>query len=179
MSLQKRAKPELQDMNDPGADRLRLGECSRAVLVGVADRLTRPGCQQHHPAALPSQDGRCRATAALLTVNHRPQTPCQCQRWLTTVRPTITIATTRTANTDEGKYRLTPTRCFQHSHPALLPANKPTGLARAGCRETGTSGSEGVGRSNVPDLPAKRASRARSLRHRSGSPSWRSLRRTW
>ena len=77
-----------------------------------------------------AQDGRCPVCkAALLTVDQRPQTPHQWEHWLTTIRPTITIAATRTASTDEAEYRLTHTRCHQRSDPALLPANKPTGLA--------------------------------------------------
>ena len=77
-----------------------------------------------------AQDGRCSiCKAALLTVDQRPQTPDQWEQWLTTIRPTITIAATRTASTDEAEYRLTHAHCQRRSDPAPLPANKPTGLA--------------------------------------------------
>ena len=80
-----------------------------------------------------AQDGRCAiCNSTLLAAQDRPQTPREWEQWLATTRKAIHNARD-TATPDNAAPRLT--------HPHCNPNRQPPGLARAGCRETGTSGS--------------------------------------
>ena len=78
---------------------------------------------------LAAQNGRCPICKATLpTAEPRPQTPREWEHWLTSTRNTITIVTQVTSTSDEAELRLIHAHCHNRD-PALLPANKPTGLA--------------------------------------------------
>ena len=78
------------------------------------------------------QDGRCAiCNSTLLADQDRPQTPRESEQWLATTRKTIDVVWD-TATTDTAAPRLIHLHCN--------PTRQPPGLARAGCRETGTSG---------------------------------------
>jgi RNA-directed DNA polymerase len=88
-----------------------------------------------------TQDGRCAICKAMLApVEDLPQTPHHWEVWLATTRKTIDV-TWDHGNPDKAEPRLVHLRCHRGNDPALQPAHPPTGLARAGCSETGTSGS--------------------------------------
>ena len=79
------------------------------------------------------QDGRCAScNSTLLADQDRPHTPRDWEHWLATTRKTIDVVWD-TANPDTAAPRLIHLHC-NHTR-------QPPGLARAGCRETGTSGS--------------------------------------
>ena len=97
---------------------------------------------------LAAQAGRCHTCkGTLIDVNHRPHSPQQWEQWLLDSRETITIVSQPLGTPGEAEPRLIHTRCRQRHHDQrasgrlLPPARQPPGLARAGCRETGTSGS--------------------------------------
>ena len=80
-----------------------------------------------------AQDGRCAICNSTLLADHdRPQTPRGWEHWLATTRKTIDVVWD-TATSDQAAPRLIHLHCN--------PTRQPPGLARAGCRETGTSGS--------------------------------------
>jgi RNA-directed DNA polymerase len=80
-----------------------------------------------------AQDGRCAiCNSTLLADQDRPHTPREWEHWLATTRKTIDVVWD-TANPDKAAPRLIHLHC-NHTR-------QPPGLARAGCRETGTSGS--------------------------------------
>jgi RNA-directed DNA polymerase len=83
-----------------------------------------------------AQDGRCPLCGDwLLPVDDMPQTPREWEQWQATTRKTIIhIATRKDGTPDEPKPRLVHADCHRQrtgdrSHPALLPARDPTGLA--------------------------------------------------
>ena len=87
------------------------------------------------------QDGRCAICKTTLTaVEDQPRTPREWEHWLATTRKTIDVVWDHGAP-DKAEPRLIHLRCRTGRGPALLPAEPPPGLARAGCRETGKSGS--------------------------------------
>ena len=87
------------------------------------------------------QDGCCAICESTLTaVEDRPQTPREWEHWLATTRKTIDIVWDH-GTSDKAEPRLIHLRCRHGRGPAFLPAQPPAGLARAGCRETGKSGS--------------------------------------
>jgi RNA-directed DNA polymerase len=87
------------------------------------------------------QDGRCAICKSTLTaVEDRPRTPREWEHWLATTRKTIDVVWDH-GTPDKAEPRLIHLRCHQGRGPALLPTQPPSGLARAGCRETGKSGS--------------------------------------
>ncbi len=87
------------------------------------------------------QDGRCAICKSALTpVEDQPQTPREWEHWLATTRKTIDVVWDH-GTPDKAEPRLVHLSCRYGRDPALLPVQPPTGLARAGCRETGTSGS--------------------------------------
>jgi RNA-directed DNA polymerase len=87
------------------------------------------------------QDGRCAICKSTLTaVEDRPRTPREWEHWLATTRKTIDVEWDH-STPDKAEPRLIHLRCRTGRGPALLPAQPPSGLARAGCRETGKSGS--------------------------------------
>ena len=87
------------------------------------------------------QDGRCAICKSTLTaVENRPQTPREWEHWLATTRKTIDVVWDQ-GTPDKAEPRLVHLRCHHGRGPVLLPAKPPSGLARAGCRETGKSGS--------------------------------------
>ena len=87
------------------------------------------------------QDGRCAICRSTLTpVEDRPQTPREWEHWLATTRKTIDVVWDH-STPDEAEPRLIHLSCHHGRGPALLPVQTPSGLARAGCRETGKSGS--------------------------------------
>jgi RNA-directed DNA polymerase len=89
-----------------------------------------------------AQDGRCQVCKATLdAADHRPQTPREWEHWLASTRNTITITLREPGTPDMADHRLTHSHCHHGNGPVLLPPREPSGLARAGCRETGTSGS--------------------------------------
>jgi RNA-directed DNA polymerase len=77
------------------------------------------------------QDGRCAICQdTFLDVTDRPQTPREWEHWLATTRKTITkIAIRADGTSDETGPRLIHLRCRQGKGPALLPAERPSGLA--------------------------------------------------
>ena len=80
---------------------------------------------------LKAQDGRCPICRnALLSDDHRPQTPREWETWLATTRKTIIKVVNRADGTsDENEPRLIHDHCRDGSGPALLPAYEPVGLA--------------------------------------------------
>jgi RNA-directed DNA polymerase len=84
-----------------------------------------------------AQHGRCRICGDwLLSVDDRPQSPREWERWLLAARKTIIQIATRVHGTpDETEPRLIHAHCHgQHyanrgKGPALLPAHEPPGLA--------------------------------------------------
>jgi RNA-directed DNA polymerase len=80
---------------------------------------------------LKAQDGQCPiCREALLPDDIRPQNPHQWERWLATTRKTITKVIIREDGTpDDDEPRLIHLDCRNRSHPALLPAYEPSGLA--------------------------------------------------
>jgi len=97
---------------------------------------------------LAAQGGRCHTCkGTLIDVSHRPHSPQQWEQWLLDSRETITIVSQPLGTPGEAEPRLIHTRCRQRNNAQrasgrlLPPARQPPGLARAGCRETGTSGS--------------------------------------
>ena len=87
------------------------------------------------------QNGRCAICESTLTaVEDRPQTPREWEHWLASTRKTIDVVWDQ-GTPGNAEPRLIHLRCHHGSDPALLPAQPPSGLARAGCRETGKSGS--------------------------------------
>ena len=88
-----------------------------------------------------AQDGRCAICKVMLVpVEDRPQTPHEWEHWLATTRKTIDVVWDH-GTPDEAEPRLIHLRCHHGRGPALLPVQAPSRLARAGCRETGKSGS--------------------------------------
>ena len=80
-----------------------------------------------------AQDGRCAiCNSTLLADQDQPHTPREWEHWLATTRKTMDVVWD-TANPDNAAPRLIHLHC-NHTR-------QPPGLARAGCRETGTSGS--------------------------------------
>ncbi len=60
----------------------------------------------------------------------RPQTPHERETWLATTRKTITKVIIREDGApNEHQPRLIPADCRNRSHPVLLPAYEPEGLA--------------------------------------------------
>ena len=83
------------------------------------------------------QDGRCAICRNMLTaVEDRPRTPREWEHWLATTRKTIDVVWDH-VTPDKAEPRLIHLRCRHGRGPALPPAQPPSGLARAGCRETG------------------------------------------
>ena len=90
-----------------------------------------------------AQDGRCAICKAMLVpVEDLPQAPHQWETWLATTRKTIDV-TWDHGNPDKAEPRLAHLRCHHGNGPTLQTAQPPARLARAGCSETGTSGSQG------------------------------------
>ena len=88
-----------------------------------------------------AQDGRCAICKAMLVpVEDLPQAPHQWETWLATTRKTIDV-TWDHGNPDKAEPRLAHLRCHHGNGPTLQTAQPPARLARAGCSETGTSGS--------------------------------------
>jgi RNA-directed DNA polymerase len=80
-----------------------------------------------------AQDGRCAiCKTTLLAAADRPQTPRDWEHWLATTRKTIDVVWD-TATSDAAAPRLIHLHCNHNPR-------RPPRLARAGCRETGTSG---------------------------------------
>jgi RNA-directed DNA polymerase len=87
------------------------------------------------------QDGRCAICKSTLTaVEDRPRTPREWEHWLAATRKTIDVVWDH-GTPDKAEPRLIHLRCHHGRGPALLPTQPPSELARAGCRETGKSGS--------------------------------------
>ena len=87
-----------------------------------------------------AQDGRCAICKGTLVPDEdRPQTPREWEHgWRPPARRSTSCGTTaRRTTLNPVSYTSTATTAA----PALLPAHQPSGLARAGCWETGTSGS--------------------------------------
>jgi RNA-directed DNA polymerase len=75
------------------------------------------------------QNGRCAiCRATLLPVEDRPQTPHEWETWLATARKTINVVRDK-GTSDTAEPRLIHLRCRQGKGPALLPAERPSGLA--------------------------------------------------
>jgi RNA-directed DNA polymerase len=88
-----------------------------------------------------AQDGRCAICKVMLVpVEDRPQTPREWEHWLATTRKTIHVMWDP-GMTDTAEPRLIHVRCHISRGTTQPPASQPLGLARAGCRETGKSGS--------------------------------------
>jgi hypothetical protein len=77
----------------------------------------------------------------LAPVEDLPQTPHDWEVWLATTRKTIDVMWDHGTPDKAEQPRLMHVRCHHGRGPALLPTQPPSGLARAGCRETGKSGS--------------------------------------
>jgi len=96
---------------------------------------------------LAAESGRCHAChGTLIDADHRPRNPQQWEQWLLDSREMIMLVSQPLDTPGEAEPRLIHTRCRERHHaqrdrPKQPPAQQPPGLARAGCRETGTSGS--------------------------------------
>ncbi len=132
------------DQHRPAPDRQARGVTRRpraCRVLGPATAQDAPADQPHRPATPPSPRRSLRDLPEHAERRRGPATtPHEWEHWLATTRKTIDVVWDH-STPDKAEPRLIHLRCHHGRGPALLPTQPPSGLARAGRRETGKSGS--------------------------------------